>query len=75
MPLLTSTFAPEKSLIMFVPGTSLLFLALLGALAAGAGGAGLGVGAIRGDVFGAHSPWTDRRALAPCLGQSCEASC
>jgi len=53
MPLLTSTFAPEKSLIMFVPGTSLLFLALLGALAAGAGGAGLAVGAIRVTFWGA----------------------
>jgi vacuolar iron transporter family protein len=53
MPLLTSTFAPERSLIMLVPGTSLLFLALLGALAAGAGGAGLAVGAIRVMFWGA----------------------
>jgi vacuolar iron transporter family protein len=53
MPLLTSTFAPERSLIMLVPGTSLLFLALLGALAAGAGGAGLAVGAIRVTFWGA----------------------
>jgi hypothetical protein len=30
---------PEASLVILVPGTSLLFLALLGALAAGAGGA------------------------------------
>jgi hypothetical protein len=30
-----------SSLIILLPGTSLLFLALLGALAAGAGGAGV----------------------------------
>jgi VIT1/CCC1 family predicted Fe2+/Mn2+ transporter len=53
MPILTSAFAPEKSLIVLVPGTSLLFLALLGALAAGAGGAGLAVGAIRVTFWGA----------------------
>jgi VIT1/CCC1 family predicted Fe2+/Mn2+ transporter len=53
MPLLTSTFAPERSLILLVPGTSLLFLALLGALAAGVGGAGLAVGAIRVTFWGA----------------------
>jgi vacuolar iron transporter family protein len=45
MPLLTSTFAPER--------TSLLFLGLLGALAAGVGGAGLAVGAIRVTFWGA----------------------
>jgi VIT1/CCC1 family predicted Fe2+/Mn2+ transporter len=56
MPLLTSTFASERSLILLVPGTSLLFLALLGALAAGVGGAGLAMGAIR-VTFWAHSPW------------------
>jgi VIT1/CCC1 family predicted Fe2+/Mn2+ transporter len=53
MPLLTSTFAPERSLILLVPGTSLLFLALLGALAAGVGGAGLALGAIRVTFWGA----------------------
>jgi VIT1/CCC1 family predicted Fe2+/Mn2+ transporter len=44
MPLLTTVFVPEASLVIVVPGTSLLFLALLGALAAGAGGAGVAVG-------------------------------
>src|SRR5713101_8853757 len=34
LPLLVSALAPEKSLIVFVSGTSLLFLALLGTLAA-----------------------------------------
>jgi vacuolar iron transporter family protein len=53
MPLLTAAFVPETSLIILVPATSLLFLALLGALAAGAGGAGLVVGAIRVTFWGA----------------------
>src|SRR5579864_6003340 len=41
MPLLVTALVPEPSLIVFVPGASLMFLALLGALAAGAGGAGV----------------------------------
>jgi vacuolar iron transporter family protein len=53
MPLLVTALAPKSSLIILVPGTSLLFLALLGALAAGAGGAGLTVGAIRVTFWGA----------------------
>ena len=56
MPLLVTALAPEASLIILVPGTSLLFLALLGALAAGAGGAGgagVTVGAIRVTFWGA----------------------
>ena len=53
MPLLVTALAPESSLIVFVPATSLLFLALLGALAAGAGGAGVTVGAIRVTFWGA----------------------
>jgi len=53
MPLLTTAFVPEASLVIIVPGTSLLFLALLGALAAGAGGAGVAVGAIRVTFWGA----------------------
>ena len=53
MPLLTTAFVPEASLVILVPGTSLLFLALLGALAAGAGGAGVAVGAIRVTFWGA----------------------
>src|SRR6202045_3639545 len=53
MPLLATAFVPEASLIVLVPGTSLLFLALLGALAARAGGAGVAVGAIRVTFWGA----------------------
>jgi vacuolar iron transporter family protein len=53
MPLLVTALTPEASLIILVPGTSLLFLALLGALAAGAGGAGVTVGAIRVTFWGA----------------------
>jgi vacuolar iron transporter family protein len=53
MPLSVTAFAPEASLIFLVPGTTLLFLALLGALAAGAGGAGVVVGAIRVTFWGA----------------------
>ena len=53
MPLLVTALVPERSLIVFVPGASLMFLALLGALAAGAGGAGVMVGAIRVTFWGA----------------------
>jgi VIT1/CCC1 family predicted Fe2+/Mn2+ transporter len=53
MPLLVTVFAPDASLIFLVPGTTLLFLALLGGLAAGAGGAGVAVGAIRVTFWGA----------------------
>jgi vacuolar iron transporter family protein len=53
MPLLVTAVTPQASLSILVPGTSLLFLALLGALAAGAGGAGVTVGAIRVTFWGA----------------------
>jgi VIT1/CCC1 family predicted Fe2+/Mn2+ transporter len=53
MPLLVTVFAPESSLIALVAGTSLLFLTLLGALAARAGGAGVFVGAMRVAFWGA----------------------
>jgi len=53
MPLLVTVFAPESSLIALVAGTSLLFLTLLGALAARAGGAGVIVGAMRVAFWGA----------------------
>jgi VIT1/CCC1 family predicted Fe2+/Mn2+ transporter len=53
MPLLVVALAPEASLIVVVPGTSLMFLALLGALAAGAGGAGVMMGALRVTFWGA----------------------
>src|SRR5512147_2908671 len=41
MPLLVTAMAPETGLIPLVSGTSLVFLALLGGLAARAGGAGV----------------------------------
>jgi VIT1/CCC1 family predicted Fe2+/Mn2+ transporter len=53
MPLVTTTVAPVASLSILVSGTSLLFLALLGALAARAGGAGVASGAIRVAFWGA----------------------
>jgi VIT1/CCC1 family predicted Fe2+/Mn2+ transporter len=53
MPLLVTAFAPEATLIVFVSGASLLFLALLGALAARAGGAAVAPGAIRVTFWGA----------------------
>jgi VIT1/CCC1 family predicted Fe2+/Mn2+ transporter len=53
IPLSVTAFAPETMLLFLVPGTTLLFLALLGALVAGAGGAGLAVGAIRVTFWGA----------------------
>jgi VIT1/CCC1 family predicted Fe2+/Mn2+ transporter len=53
MPLLVTAVAPASALIPLVSGTSLLFLALLGGLAAGAGGAGVVVGAIRVTFWGA----------------------
>jgi VIT1/CCC1 family predicted Fe2+/Mn2+ transporter len=45
--------APATVLIPLVSGTSLLFLALLGGLAARAGGAGVLMGAIRVTFWGA----------------------
>jgi hypothetical protein len=45
--------APAAVLIPIVSGTSLMFLALLGGLAARAGGAGVTMGAIRVTFWGA----------------------
>jgi vacuolar iron transporter family protein len=53
MPLVVTAIVPEASLIYLVSGTSLLFLALLGGLAAHVGGAGVAVGAIRVTFWGA----------------------
>ena len=53
MPLLVTAIAPVAGLIPLVSGTSLLFLALLGGLAARAGGAGVKLGAIRVTFWGA----------------------
>ncbi len=53
LPLLVTAAIPESSLIYLVSGTSLLFLALLGGLAAHVGGAGIAVGALRVTFWGA----------------------
>src|SRR5579864_6638469 len=53
MPLGVTAIAPATSLIPLVSGTSLLFLALLGGLAARAGGAGVARGAMRVTFWGA----------------------
>jgi VIT1/CCC1 family predicted Fe2+/Mn2+ transporter len=53
MPLLVTALTPQERLIPLVSGTSLAFLALLGGLAARAGGAGVTVGAMRVTFWGA----------------------
>ena len=53
LPLLATVIAPAAVLIPLVAGTSLVFLALLGGLAARAGGAGVIVGAMRVTFWGA----------------------
>jgi VIT1/CCC1 family predicted Fe2+/Mn2+ transporter len=53
MPLAVTALAPAAGLIPLVSGTSLLFLALLGALAARAGGARVMMGALRVTFWGA----------------------
>ena len=52
LPLLVVYMAAESNLIAFVAATSLLLLALLGALAARAGGAGIVAGALRVTFWG-----------------------
>ena len=53
MPLLVTVVVPEASLIDVVSGTSLLFLAFLGGLAAKVGGVSMAAGAIRVTFWGA----------------------
>ena len=53
LPLVVTGVVPQATLIPVVSGTSLLFLALLGGLAALAGGAGVTVGALRVTFWGA----------------------
>ncbi len=53
LPLLTVVLAPEGYLVPSVAGSSLLFLALLGGLAAFTGGANATKGAVRVTVWGA----------------------
>jgi magnesium-transporting ATPase (P-type) len=53
MPLMATAMAPTGNVIAIVTGTSLVILALLGGLAARAGGAGVTVGALRVTFWGA----------------------
>jgi VIT1/CCC1 family predicted Fe2+/Mn2+ transporter len=53
MPLLVTTVASSSAIIPLIAGTSLSVLALLGGLAARAGGAGVMVGALRVTFWGA----------------------
>jgi VIT1/CCC1 family predicted Fe2+/Mn2+ transporter len=53
MPLLAAVMAPLSRLMPVVAGSSLLFLAILGSLAARAGGASVATGAIRVTFWGA----------------------
>ena len=53
MPIFVTAMAPAARLIPFVSVTSLMFLALLGGLAARAGGAKVAIGAIRVTFWGA----------------------
>ncbi|MFZ1535817.1 MAG: VIT family protein [Chromatiaceae bacterium] len=52
-PLLVAALAPRPNLMPLLAGTSLLFLAVLGALAARVGGAGMLIGALRVTFWGA----------------------
>jgi VIT1/CCC1 family predicted Fe2+/Mn2+ transporter len=53
MPLFVTAIVPDAALLIAVSVTSLLCLMLLGGLAAEAGGAGVGVGALRVTFWGA----------------------
>ncbi|MDB5967373.1 MAG: hypothetical protein JWQ72_3873 [Polaromonas sp.] len=53
LPLAVTAVAPASTLIWWVSGTSLAFLAVLGAMAAQAGGAGIAVGTWRVTFWGA----------------------
>jgi VIT1/CCC1 family predicted Fe2+/Mn2+ transporter len=52
LPLLVATLAPQITLIPVMAVLSLAFLALLGSIAAGVGGARVGVGAVRVTILG-----------------------
>ncbi|MBK7470811.1 MAG: VIT family protein [Betaproteobacteria bacterium] len=53
LPLLAVAFVPDRALIPVVSGTSLVFLAILGGVAAQVGGAPLAAGAVRVTFWGA----------------------
>jgi vacuolar iron transporter family protein len=53
LPLIVTAIVPETRVILYVAGSSLVFLAFLGVLAARAGGADMAVGAMRVAFWGA----------------------
>jgi VIT1/CCC1 family predicted Fe2+/Mn2+ transporter len=53
MPLLAATLVSPSAIISVVSGTSLVFLAILGGVAARVGGAGVATGAMRVTFWGA----------------------
>lgn len=53
LPLTVAAVAPQSSLMVWIAGTCLMFLALLGAVAARAGGADMWVGTWRVTLWGA----------------------
>jgi len=55
LPLFVALFAPTSRLILLVSTTSLVFLALLGGIAARAGGASMGRGVVRVSFWGAFA--------------------
>ncbi len=64
LPLLMAFIAPPSILLYAVAISSLLFLALLGAIGAKAGGANMLKATVR-VTFGAHWPWQSRLVLGP----------
>ena len=71
LPLLVVVVAPVTSLVLLVAGTSLFFLALLGALAAYTGGAPILKGTVRVTFWGALA-WQSRQGLEHGLGRLCK---
>ena len=55
MPLVTAAVAPERGMAAIIAATSLLFLIALGGVAAGAGGASMWRGSLRGAFWGARA--------------------
>jgi VIT1/CCC1 family predicted Fe2+/Mn2+ transporter len=67
MPIAVTAIAPDAGLIPLVAGASLLFLALLGGLAASAGGASVSLGAVRVTFWGALA-MAATAGVGPCSG-------
>ena len=55
LPLVTAVLVPESHIVVVVSATSLVFLASLGALSAGAGGAAIARGTVRVTFWGAFA--------------------